>query len=313
MSVILALLLAAWSGGDTVPARPPVSIVPPPIVQVSPPPPPPPAPPANAGDIAVRPKLVNMLEIFNTPNYPYWAMAMNEEGRVQFVADVNAAGMVTACRVTQSSGFPNLDLGTCDIVSSQGRFEPARDRNGRPIASDYRRTVVWQLMQREPWPVADSRQRIIFAVDDHKQVTECRVEMDPVDEFDPRTCTQTRGMAQVMVFASPPEFDWKDWTIVLEDSQFLDAAEAMTVGVGPGMQLFDRDITRITLDGAGKITRCETIEKPRQPMPGKAEWCARMMNNTAFAPGNGAVRELTGVDAIYMQKKEQPSTKSTAK
>jgi len=43
-------------------------------------------------------------------------------------------GRVTGCRVTHSSGVPELDALTCQIAVQRFRFRPATDRYGRPVS-----------------------------------------------------------------------------------------------------------------------------------------------------------------------------------
>jgi len=48
---------------------------------------------------------------------------------------IDAAGKVTHCAVTQSSGDPDYDALTCRLVEQRFRFKPARDPHGRPVPS----------------------------------------------------------------------------------------------------------------------------------------------------------------------------------
>ena len=57
-------------------------------------------------------------------------------GRVFFTIVVGADGRVHGCRVTRSSGVPELDQLTCRLVSARFRYRPSTDRNGRPIADE---------------------------------------------------------------------------------------------------------------------------------------------------------------------------------
>ena len=53
-------------------------------------------------------------------------------GRVTVTFTVQVNGRATGCRVTRSSGAPQLDFLTCRIVEQRYRFRPATDRYGRP-------------------------------------------------------------------------------------------------------------------------------------------------------------------------------------
>jgi periplasmic protein TonB len=56
---------------------------------------------------------------------------------VSFTVQVN--GRVTGCRVTRSSGVPELDALTCVLISQRFRFRPATDRYGRAVSE----TIDW--------------------------------------------------------------------------------------------------------------------------------------------------------------------------
>ena len=57
-------------------------------------------------------------------------------GRVSVTLTVEPNGRVSACRVTRSSGTPELDSLTCRIMQQRFRFRPSTDRFGRPIRDE---------------------------------------------------------------------------------------------------------------------------------------------------------------------------------
>jgi hypothetical protein len=61
-----------------------------------------------------------------------------------------------------SSNFTDLDLGTCDLMM-QMRFEPARDRSGRPIPSQFSRPVTWLLADERPFASSSIRARVTIS------------------------------------------------------------------------------------------------------------------------------------------------------
>lgn len=65
------------------------------------------------------------------------------EGITRFALTVSATGQVEDCTVTESSKFVVLDELTCSLMKSRGRFEPAKDQNGEPIASFYENSITW--------------------------------------------------------------------------------------------------------------------------------------------------------------------------
>jgi TonB family protein len=87
----------------------------------------------------------NLTQYFNDSDYPRDAARRNEQGVTGFTLDVDAAGRVSACRVTESSGSASLDEATCRIAQERAQFEPARDRRGRPVPDQISRHMRWVL------------------------------------------------------------------------------------------------------------------------------------------------------------------------
>jgi len=57
-------------------------------------------------------------------------------GRVSVTFTVETNGRVTNCRITRSSGIPELDALTCRLMEQRFRFRPSTDRYGRPIPDE---------------------------------------------------------------------------------------------------------------------------------------------------------------------------------
>jgi len=84
-------------------------------------------------------------EWFPLDSYPPEARAAGQEGRTVFALDIDARGRIMACHILASSGSDLLDSTTCSQLTANGRFEPARDANGKPIAGQWRSAMRWQL------------------------------------------------------------------------------------------------------------------------------------------------------------------------
>lgn len=50
---------------------------------------------------------------------------------------ISPAGRVSECRVHRPSAFPETDAAVCRLAPEHLRFEPARDRDGRPVAAPF--------------------------------------------------------------------------------------------------------------------------------------------------------------------------------
>lgn len=57
-------------------------------------------------------------------------------GRVSVTLTVEPNGRVSACRITRSTGVPQLDALTCRLMQQRFRFRPSTDRYGRPIRDE---------------------------------------------------------------------------------------------------------------------------------------------------------------------------------
>jgi len=125
----------------TVPTPPPV-FVPTPVAA-------PPAPPAPPAPSTVVSKAAGAKgdenSWFGTDDYPASAIRAGEQGTVAITWTINAAGRVENCRVTQSSGSDALDRQTCSSITRRGRYSPAVNVTGQPIATTRSRRVKWVL------------------------------------------------------------------------------------------------------------------------------------------------------------------------
>jgi len=69
-------------------------------------------------------------------DYPRSLGSAGIGGRVSVTFTVETNGRVTNCRVTHSSGVPELDALTCRLMVQRFRFRPSTDRYGRPIRDE---------------------------------------------------------------------------------------------------------------------------------------------------------------------------------
>ncbi len=116
---------------------PPPAFVPPP--KAAPPPPPPPAISKAAGPRGDPAQWVT------DADYPPRAQREEREGTSGIAWEINAEGRVENCRVTSSSGSPDLDEAACRAITRRGRYTPARDADGNPMRSTQSRRVRWQI------------------------------------------------------------------------------------------------------------------------------------------------------------------------
>jgi TonB family protein len=82
---------------------------------------------------------------FPADAYPPEAKAAGLHGRTAFTLDLDPKGRITSCNITSSSGSPLLDSTTCTLLVTNGRFQPAHNAAGQPIAGTWSSAMVWQL------------------------------------------------------------------------------------------------------------------------------------------------------------------------
>lgn len=82
---------------------------------------------------------------FLAKNYPADSLRRGEQGKVGFQLSFGPDGTLTGCAITQSSGFANLDSGTCDMLAKSAKIEPARDAEGRRVPSVRVGYIDWKL------------------------------------------------------------------------------------------------------------------------------------------------------------------------
>ena len=78
-------------------------------------------------------------------DYPTSAIRAEHQGRTAFRLSLDAAGKVTGCTITASSGWPVLDATACEKLARRAKFEAAVDNTGAKTAGSYVGSVNWRL------------------------------------------------------------------------------------------------------------------------------------------------------------------------
>lgn len=82
--------------------------------------------------------------------YPPEAIRKEQQGTVAAEWAVAEDGIVEDCHVVRSSGYAELDRGTCVFVTLRYRYDPARDAAGRPVRASGGFTFQWVLAPESP-------------------------------------------------------------------------------------------------------------------------------------------------------------------
>lgn len=110
----------------------------------------------GGGGIAVRARRISG-RITNA-DYPPSARAARQGGTVTTYFNVGEDGRASKCRVIKSSGNADIDAITCRLIEQRFRFEPARNKAGRPIAD----VTGWQ----QTWWLERGKRKIMRPEDD---------------------------------------------------------------------------------------------------------------------------------------------------
>ncbi len=78
------------------------------------------------------------------PPYPATSLRLGEQGTTRMRVSISTRGLVTGCKVTNSSGSGRLDMAACGYVQQRWRWKPPM-RGGRPVAADTEISVIWRL------------------------------------------------------------------------------------------------------------------------------------------------------------------------
>lgn len=102
--------------------------------------------PAEQAGIATPPAPVSAAaEWISTDDYPADALARDTQGAVSIVWLIDTDGSVKNCGIAVTSGDVGLDSAACAAITKRGRYKPALDKDGKPIAVHSTRRVVWRL------------------------------------------------------------------------------------------------------------------------------------------------------------------------
>ena len=84
--------------------------------------------------------------IFTYDDYPPEALRKHEQGTAVVELTIDDQGRPKACRIVKSSGYKLLDDQTCDLIMSRAKFNPARDKDGKPRWDTFKAPpITWQI------------------------------------------------------------------------------------------------------------------------------------------------------------------------
>jgi TonB family protein len=103
------------------------------------------APSANAAEPEPARAEQELYHWFTTDDYPLEALVRRGQGVVRFRLTIDAQGAVSNCAIESSSGDPDLDRVSCEVLRSRARYHPARDAEGRVVEGSDSGSITWRL------------------------------------------------------------------------------------------------------------------------------------------------------------------------
>lgn len=78
-------------------------------------------------------------------DYPAEMLGQLMGGLVQFRLDISETGSIAGCHIQSTTNPDAFAEHSCKLLSKRGRFNPALDRNDKPIKSYYVSSVRWMI------------------------------------------------------------------------------------------------------------------------------------------------------------------------
>lgn len=266
--------------------------------------------PVRGGSV---PKFLNVSEVFTAENYPYHAKGRRIEGRVHVALAIDPSGRVSHCMILGNESPPELGVGTCLLFRDLARFDPARDRKGRPVAGIYRRQVKWVLQPHEPGPVEERHSRLIYAFASDGAVAGCRSEVsrpEPRDAASGRQCSENALFAQALAVASGRP-DWEDWELVFEKRMIAGNDQVWkSIGRGPDQLFIDWTNVTLQIASSGAVTHCVREHGGLGEIIRDLSIECDLLIKEPFLPAADARRTAQIVTIVYAQRKAGGATTS---
>lgn len=198
------------------------------------------------------PKVGSLEALVTSNDYPQGSLERGEQGTVRVDLHIDSNGAVSRCAVEASSGFPELDSKTCEVLAARAKFRPARNARGRAVPSEYVRSVSWRLAD-EAMPSDAWGMTMTTALGSDGKPTSCVISLHgaipssgertmscPTGQPAPSLPTGTASLALITEFNPGP---------------------ASPVVLRPGDSVVARGVADIQVDAAGNVASCKTVER----------------------------------------------------
>lgn len=212
-------------------------------------------------------------------DYPTEALRAEQSGTVGFTIDVDAAGTITNCWITASSGSPALDEATCRLITSRARFNAARDERGRNVAGQFRNRIVWQIPEGEPYLMNSWSQTVRAVISETGELESCdfTVKGEPPLELCRLLEIAPPGFRIIFRSTTGPA----SVAVTHQVSYSLDGAQFEADYLAPGLRLTNLNLASFEIDAEGVPGNCRIVK--REGVSNSSDLCADVLK-ARFAP-----------------------------
>ena len=232
--------------------------------------------------------------LFRGDDYPAEALQKNEQGQVGVSIHVDAAGSVSDCIIKSSSKSTILDKRTCDVIRERAKFKPALDRRGRPVATQYHRTISWRTMdERMPSDAWASSEVIDYGP--YGDVVSCHFDLEGALKPKPGTSSPACPQSDLKEMGPANGPGGAVDRIVVEE-RFTPGPQA-SPQLGANQMIAGREVFHLDIDATGKLVSCKLAD--RIGSPAKIDLCTRVEHQYAVRKGaDGKAAPFSAVEAF---------------
>ncbi len=297
---LVAVVVGSGIASADLPKNAPVVSMP---LPPAPPPPPVPAPKVRAKPVGSPGNWIN------PDDYPRAALEYEMEGVTGFRLFIDPIGKVDRCQIISGSGFDVLDEATCERLTEQGKFTPARDGKNRAVPDIWTSRVVWRMPYTDPQPLREGTGVATLTIDRLGVVTGCVVKIKAPDvETSQDQCWDTDEMPRTVGLELRGYGESQNVEVDLEYTHALTAdMRDRALMSRPGYQLRSLLQFRFEIDAAGKMTRCR-MERQKGSDRLIDDYCYRALKQI-YEPVkgvSGAAMPVTGWIILRTLRKMTP-------
>lgn len=209
-------------------------------------------------------KLLNGEKVAQSMDYPRKALVRRQTGTTTMLLLVGLEGTVERCAVANSSGSVTLDNQSCSLFIANAKFDPARDRRGRAVASVFQQRLSWRLQEESQVELKEWVNRLSAVVGPENEVRSCKAELFFNEQWiktDATVCDEFLKRGSAILAAARKKSMLDDATVVIETWTVTSSERAIPeIGRRRGEVLIMLRSATARYDANGERTYCKVGE-----------------------------------------------------